>query len=56
MKSTLKAIIVGAGHRATLYASYAKRHPDELSVVGVADPCDLRREQTAGMFHVAPER
>ena len=32
------AVIVGAGHRAMLYASYAQAHPDELKIVGVADP------------------
>lgn len=29
------------------YASYAKKHPDELRIVGVADPCDLRRKTMA---------
>ncbi|MCK5380749.1 MAG: Gfo/Idh/MocA family oxidoreductase [Candidatus Latescibacteria bacterium] len=56
MKKRLRAIIVGAGHRAMFYASYAKEHPDELEIVGVADPSDLRREQAAKGFHLAPER
>lgn len=43
----LTAIIVGAGHRAMLYASYAKHHPDRLRIVGVADPDPLRREKAA---------
>lgn len=34
----LKAVIVGAGNRARLYASYAREHPEELEIVGVADP------------------
>ena len=50
MPKPLTAIIVGAGHRALLYASYAVHHPDELRIVGVADPSDLRREQTARTF------
>ena len=29
----VSAIIVGAGHRAMLYASYAKLHPEALTIV-----------------------
>ncbi|MFP4026639.1 MAG: Gfo/Idh/MocA family protein [Candidatus Brocadiia bacterium] len=43
----LKAIIVGAGHRGLLYASYANSHPDRLGIVGVADPDPLRRQKAA---------
>ncbi len=50
------AVIVGAGHRAVLYASYAQQHPDELAIVGMADPSSLRRKQTAKLFDLAPER
>jgi predicted dehydrogenase len=53
-KRQLCAIIVGAGHRALTYASYAKEHPDELAIVGVADPRDLRREHAAEMFGLSP--
>jgi len=52
----LAAVIVGAGHRALLYASYATHHPDELQIVGVADPLALRRQQTMAAFGFAPER
>jgi predicted dehydrogenase len=44
------AIIVGAGHRALVYASYAHRFPDQLSIVGVVDPITRRREQVAKEF------
>jgi predicted dehydrogenase len=50
----LSAIIVGAGHRALTYASYAKEHPNELEIVGVADPRALRRQQAAEMFGLSP--
>ena len=46
-KIMLEAIIVGAGHRAMLYASYAKHQPQRLRIVGVADPDPLRREKAA---------
>jgi len=35
-RKPVTAVIVGAGHRAHVYASYAKLHPDELKIVGVA--------------------
>ena len=34
----LKAIILGAGYRGRAYADYAKEHPDQLEIVGVAAP------------------
>ncbi len=56
MKRKLSCIIVGAGHRAVAYASYALSHPEELEVVGVADPSELRRGQTAKRFGIPPKR
>ncbi len=56
MSKPLRAIIVGAGHRALTYARYALSHPDELQIVGVADPTPLRRQQTAAQFDLQPEQ
>lgn len=39
----IKAIIVGAGHRSMLYASYSVDHPGELQIAGVVDPDEVRR-------------
>jgi Oxidoreductase family, NAD-binding Rossmann fold/Oxidoreductase family, C-terminal alpha/beta domain len=44
------AVIIGNGHRADLYASYALEHSDELSIVGVADPDEFRREAARKKF------
>ncbi len=33
----MAAVLVGAGHRGLIYASYAEHHPDEMKIVGVAD-------------------
>lgn len=52
----ITAVIVGAGHRALLYASYAERHPDELQIVGVADPIAHRRELVARTYDLPPDR
>lgn len=49
------AIIVGAGHRSILYASYALKHPDRLKIVGVVDPDATRRQRTAELHGFAAE-
>lgn len=54
MKRT--CVIVGAGHRALTYASYAREHPERMEVVGVADPSRERRERTAAEFDLDPSR
>jgi len=54
MSEPLTTIIVGAGHRGVLYASYATAHPEELRVVGVADPDPVRREAVRQRFGIAP--
>ncbi|SFL77179.1 Oxidoreductase family, C-terminal alpha/beta domain [Paenibacillus sp. 1_12] len=43
-------VIVGAGHRSLLYASYAEKHPDQLQIVGVVEPNPIRRKLTAEQF------
>ena len=56
MKSKLTAIIVGAGHRALTYAAYAAQRPEELTIVGVADPSPGRRERAARLFSLSPDQ
>lgn len=51
----VSAVIVGAGHRAFTYASYAEEHPDKFEIVGVADPSPFRRRQAAERFGFGPE-
>ncbi|WP_235886316.1 Gfo/Idh/MocA family protein [Paenibacillus cymbidii] len=51
----ITAVIVGAGHRALIYASLAELHPEQLQIVGVVDPDPIRRERTANKFKLAPE-
>lgn len=46
----ITAIIVGAGHRAQVYAQYAEIAPDKLQIVGVADPNPERRRNLAARF------
>jgi predicted dehydrogenase len=37
-KSPVRAIILGYGIRGRAYAAYAKTHPEDFSIVGLADP------------------
>jgi len=55
-KDPLTAVIVGAGHRAMVYASLAQQQPEELKIVGVADPMAYRREQVAKLYDIPAER
>ena len=43
-KDPITAVIVGGGHRAVTYADYSLRHPEDLKIVGIADPDAERRE------------
>ncbi|MEI9910995.1 MAG: Gfo/Idh/MocA family oxidoreductase [Bacteroidota bacterium] len=47
IQKPVHAILIGAGHRGTIYASYASKYPKELKIVGVADVNPQRRKKTA---------
>ncbi|WP_248929807.1 Gfo/Idh/MocA family protein [Paenibacillus hamazuiensis] len=49
------AVIVGAGQRSLIYASYAERHPEELDIVAVVEPDPERRRLAAERFGIAEE-
>jgi predicted dehydrogenase len=51
----ITAVIVGAGHRAMLYASLAQKEPEKLKIVGVADPIKQRREMVAELYGLGKE-
>jgi predicted dehydrogenase len=44
---TISAITLGAGARGNVYGNFALAYPEHLSIVGVADPSDLRRQAFA---------
>ncbi len=52
----LTTVLVGLGHRARTYGSYTFASPEELEIVGLADPDPGRLERTASVFDVPPER
>jgi hypothetical protein len=39
------AITLGAGNRGNVYGGYAVKYPDELDIIGVAEPVDIRRNR-----------
>lgn len=49
------AILLGAGQRGEIYASYGLSFPNELKIVGVAEPREDRRELFAKQHNIAPE-
>ena len=49
-------IVIGAGNRGWgAYSSYGLKFPDELKVVGVAEPIPYRRERISKAFNIPPE-
>lgn len=52
----ITVVIIGAGNRGRLYASYAKRFPEHMKVVGVSDIQESRRHDMADKHDVPQER
>jgi predicted dehydrogenase len=50
----VRAVLIGAGHRGGIYASYALKSPGELQIVAVADPSAARRERIAQAHGLLP--
>ncbi len=55
-KQPVTAVIVGCGHRAMIYAAYAKDHPDELRIVGAADPSAKALQEAARLYKLPENR
>jgi predicted dehydrogenase len=54
-REPIKLAVVGAGSRGAIYAHYALEHPDQLEIVGVAEPRDFYRHQLATQYNIPPE-
>jgi len=50
------AAIMGAGGRGRTYAAYAQAFPDELKIVGVAEPIPFRNDYLAGIHGIPAAR
>ncbi len=57
MSKPITAVLFGAGMRGHIaYGPYATQHPDELEIVAVAEPDDVRRHRFATAHDIPPER
>ena len=51
----ITAVIVGGGHRSFIYADYSLLHPDELKIVGIADPDESRVRDAVKKYSIPEE-
>ncbi len=51
----IRLIVAGAGERGSSYAAYARQHPDQLRIVGVAEPRDFYRERLADDYDISAD-
>ncbi len=51
----ITAIVLGAGSRGSIYAGYAKEHPDELRIVALGEPREDRRDMLADSLGLGQE-
>lgn len=49
----ITAITLGAGNRGNVYGNYATVYPDELDIVGVAEPIEIRNERYATLHNIS---
>lgn len=54
-KNPVTAVLIGAGHRSVIYGNYSLSHPEELKIVGIAEPDRELRENVAKRFNVPSE-
>ncbi|MEI9806697.1 MAG: Gfo/Idh/MocA family oxidoreductase [Bacteroidota bacterium] len=47
-------ILIGAGHRGSIYADYAVKNPKEMNIVAVADPNPYRSQKIAHIHNIIP--
>lgn len=55
IKKPITAILIGAGHRGNIYASYSLKYPNELKIVAVAEPNPKRRRKAAVEYGIPPD-
>ena len=49
------AITLGAGNRGNVYGDYAVKYPDELDIIGVAEPIEIRRKRYMEKHKIDPK-
>ena len=56
IEKPVSAILIGVGHRGSIYADYSIKNPDELHIVAIADINPERRKKAARLYKLPPER
>ena len=51
----VKIFVAGAGNRGSKYSEYALMHPDQVEIIGVAEPRDNYRESFVKKHNIKPE-
>ena len=51
----LTAITLGAGNRGNVYGNYGIEYPEQLDIVGVAEPIPIRKERYMAKHNIAEE-
>jgi len=52
----VSVILIGAGHRGSIYADYAKKNPGEMNIVALADPNLYRLQRLARIHKILPDQ
>lgn len=55
LDKAITAITCGAGNRGNVYGNYAAQYPDQLDIVGVAEPIAIRNERYAKKHAIKSE-
>lgn len=55
LKQPVKVILIGAGHRGSIYAAYAKKFPDEMQLVAVSDINPARLKKMKKKYKIPDE-
>lgn len=56
LKQPVTVILIGAGNRGNIYASYALEHPDEMRIVGVAEINQTRLKKFQAKYRISSEQ
>lgn len=52
LEKAVTAITLGAGNRGNVYGGYATKFPNELDIIGVAEPIDIRNDRYAKKHNI----
>ncbi len=55
-QSPVKVIVIGAGNRGNIYSNYAFRFPNEMKIVGVAEPNQIRNERFSTIHGISQNK